>query len=338
MRTLFYVRSGYQVAGHHQAHYDNGNAPFAAHQVGMGHIVRCQRLAAALKDTIFLTNAREPGSQYLEAHNTAVCHISDAKDEGEAVRHAIRECVVERLIVDHMETNNNLLEAARDGVKQLVVIVGVGWSITERTRALADLIIFQGIGEPSRRVQEAAGGRIITGLDYVIVGKPAPKAERDGALVFMGGSIPWSYSVELCRWLDSFGLRGTVVAGWHLNDTEGWLPSSFQMVSRPHNLSALQASHKLQVSSMGMSVFEAMLAGTPVVCVSREKDHWASAATLDDAGLLVDCGLVYQTAPEELAGWAAHAYQDPGLLADLSASGRLAIDGRGRERVLEAMG
>ena len=99
----------------------------------------------------------------------------------------------------------------------------------------------------------------------------------------------------------------------------------------------MQASHKLQVSSMGMSVFEAMVAGTPVVCVSREKDHWISAAALDDAGLLVDCGLVYQTSPKDLAGWAAHVYGDKEQMAALAKAGSVAVDGRGIERVLEAM-
>lgn len=335
MRTLFYVRSGYQIGGQHQARW-NGSSGFNAHQVGMGHVVRCARLAAHMDGAIILTHPDEPGCAYLRDTGMYPALAYDIEPEADMLNGIIKDRGIEMLVIDCMETNNDLLEAIQ--VPKLVVIVGVGWSITERTRALADLIIYQGVGRPSVAVQDAPGGKILRGIEYTIVGSPATPTARDGILVFVGGGIPWSYSVALCKQLDKSGLSGTVVAGWHIDDSADGLPASFAKRERLPGLSSLQASHLLQVSSMGMSVYEGMAAGIPVACVSRDEDHWGCANELDEAGLLVDCGLASETSPKELAGWAEYVYGQQLLREQIARDARHAVDGRGIERVIEAMG
>ena len=335
MRTLFYVRSGYQIAGHHQAHYDAPSHLFNGYQVGMGHVVRCSLLAGP--GDRFLTHVKEPGMEYLRALGLACYVVGDGISEAESIRYWLKfwEGAFDRLVVDVMHIDNDMLASVRDIVKRIIVIVGVGWSISERTRALADLIVYQGLAAPSRRVQDAAGGRILRGLEYAIVRNPVRRTGRDGVLVFMGGSIPWQYSVDVCKELAQRGLHGTVAAGWHLDKTDDGLPEAFRKVERAPNLAELQASHSIQVCSMGMAVYEAMAAGTPCICVSREKDHWLTALELDDAGLIVDCGLVHQTSAAELAGCVEGTLLDSDLMKQLSES--RAIDGLGAGRVIEAM-
>lgn len=301
-------------------------------EIGMGHVVRCRHLADELrrcgKDVAILTGDGDPGWDYL-VHTRAAALLADKRWTLEG---GIRGLGADTLIVDTMETDNDLLRRMRPLVRKLVVVVGTGWSITRETKHLANLIIWQGVGHPSLSILMVPGARILSGPDYIILGPEYDGGcggQKHGVAIYTGGGVPFSFGVGLARELSDMG--GVLVAGpQHENVSAAALPRSFSLVRKPESLYRTLSKAEVFAGTMGMTAYEAMACGTPPVLVSRSDDHERTVRRLARRGLAVNAGMAADAEPRVVAGLVRWTADD---LEWMGWNGREAIDGRGVERV-----
>jgi spore coat polysaccharide biosynthesis predicted glycosyltransferase SpsG len=91
------------------------------------------------------------------------------------------------------------------------------------------------------------------------------------------------------------------------------------------------------VTAGGSSVWELAILGVPALGIGRARQetellHFAAAR-----GIVVDLGFHLGVAPRFVAERLARLLADPAERARLSRTARRAVDGRGPERVLQAM-
>jgi spore coat polysaccharide biosynthesis predicted glycosyltransferase SpsG len=214
---------------------------------GMGHAVRMGHLAKALSNPLMITKRHEPGWEYFPALGLVVA-TDEYLDSGGKT-----------LIVDIPITDNEFLGKYRPYFDNIIVIVGTGWSINPMTRKLADLIVYQGVGEPTKEVLQAPGGAVLYGLEWLILGKEyetRPKVEReDFVLYYCGGGIPEDYQIAVYDEMVKLDLKVYWATGFK------------------YPLYDKQSRCAVQVSTFGMVTYEALTLRTPVVSFSRSEDH-----------------------------------------------------------------
>ena len=273
---------------------------------GMGHVVRMGHLAKELLkqgETVGII-CDGVGETYIRKIGLSDClHLSKLNNYN-------------RVVVDVPETDNNMLLDVGDGSQAVIVIVGTGWSITPTTRQIADLIVYQGIAEPSREVLQSAGGYVLWGLDWLILGSEyatvAHQRQDDYALLYIGGGIPRDYAFEVYRCLNMFF------------DWVQVAPSDGQIFE---SMYTMQKNCSVFVTTFGVTVYEAMRLGKPVICFSRSSDHAETANQLTD--YITHVGLYDQAKPAIIAQLALaqsvlplNTYESP-------------LDGIGTERLVQ---
>ena len=288
MTTLIYCRSGKDI--------------------GMGHVVRCRHLADELRlrvdPVIVAAYPDEPGWSYLEKAGTRRVALGP-----EGLMRAIEIYRPSRVVDDRpggrpapgeMLFDDALLQRMRDKVRSLVVLVGAGWNITERTKALADLIVYQGVGQPSEALLAAPGAKILHGLEYVILGpeyRDIEELDRSGAAVYFGGGVGLDYVSAVLEAMKDIG--GTVVLGPQ-HDGEHFESHGFGVSLAPPTMKRILERSRIFVGTMGMVAYEAIACRTFPVLVSRTEDHWRTADRLEEQGAAMNLGTIMGMLPREL--------------------------------------
>jgi spore coat polysaccharide biosynthesis predicted glycosyltransferase SpsG len=103
----------------------------------------------------------------------------------------------------------------------------------------------------------------------------------------------------------------------------------------PPTLGQVLATCAVYVGAAGGSAVQAGCVGVPAVVIPIVENQIAQATALADAGCAV--ALPLGAGPANLAEPVRELLADPGLAEAMSAAGRRAIDGRGAERVAQAL-
>ena len=280
--------------------------------VGLGHIVRMSHLARELRGrgAEVGTWPHRPTSAGAEMLHRGVGMGPSRADVG---------------IVDVMHWEPRWIEGFQNCVERLVVIVGAGQANPAAT--IAHLAVYQTgwavEGQPS-------------GWDHLILapGYQSPLADKKhDALVVFGAGIPWGYAKQVALDTHDLGLSGTLVVPPYHQYEFDYTKLGLRAVRSPASLHGLQASHRIQVGSFGMSTYESVAARCLPVVVGRSEDHVSSANRVMTMGGCLSAGLWNEVKPEALAKLAR-----AGLAALPELGPRMPkIDGRGAERVAKAI-
>jgi UDP-2,4-diacetamido-2,4,6-trideoxy-beta-L-altropyranose hydrolase len=174
------------------------------------------------------------------------------------------------------------------------------------------------------------------------VGRPArPAGGAARVLVSMGGSDPGGLTVPVVKALAPTGARSRfevqVVANpasavWgSVGEVLGRLGLAPPCAAEPERMAEHLADADVAVLAMGVTVYEAMAAGTPAVVLCRTSGDVAHARALEERGAIVSLGQHWtgervRTAVGEVAS-------APARLEAMRRAGRTLVDGRGAERV-----
>jgi len=189
--------------------------------------------------------------------------------------------------------------------KRNAVIVGAGWSITDKVAAGADLLVYQ----TGWKVKH---DRSVSGPEYLMLGPrygQKPRQKSTSVLVSFGAGIPDIYARSCCE---------------HLPEVV-W-PETGEM------LYGLQVSSRIHAGSMGMSTYESMSQGCVPIVVSRSTDHADTARKMAGLGCLVNCGVIADCAPDAFVAVCRDLLVDD-RLPIMAQAGVELIDGKGLERV-----
>ena len=174
-----------------------------------------------------------------------------------------------------------------------------------------------------------AGGRHLVGLDYAIIrpeiAKLAPAHEGAGVVVIIGGGDQDGLGARVAGSLYGQGEAVTLIEG-PLAACSTDLPPDVVRLASPSDLAARMASCAWSVTSGGTAMLEMLCLGKPVHVVPRTPHEAALAKLIFERGALLGIGFetLQVSAPDVRARTAVEA--------------RSLVDGRGIERIVEAVG
>ena len=140
----------------------------------------------------------------------------------------------------------------------------------------------------------------------------------------------------LRRWgreLETVGVRGFVSWGQERLESRNWAPMHFRWAGPNQSIAELFHNADLAVTAGGISAFEALCTGTPVMALSYDGDQHRTAEKLAAAGLCIDLGFGDRLDPDLIPPLLTSLQEDRALRQTASREGRRLIDGKGAERV-----
>ncbi|MEI7606001.1 MAG: NTP transferase domain-containing protein [Rhodospirillaceae bacterium] len=326
----------------------------ASAALGLGHLVRCLAVAAALRDRFsaavtfafggdpaFADTVRE------QAFPVSLLSGSDPASELAAVLAETRAGVV--LMDLRTPCNAAEIAAVRTAGCRLALLDDGG----ER-RLAADLAFYP----PSGRDLDWSGarGERLVGWDWLALRpqfSPPPArrpAEPPMALILAGGSDPRRLRVRLLR-----VAAGALPADWRITLVLGRataadaganaaidalaaaLGSRLTIAHDVADMATLMAGASLAVSVFGGTAYELAATGVPAILLGLDADHVRSASFLAEAGAALCLGVAGEENDEILGRAIAGLAADSGRRSRMSAAGRALIDGLGARRIAERL-
>jgi len=224
-----------------------------------------------------------------------------------------------RVILDLMDYNVGYLRELHEDAKEIILLVGTGWTITPEVRGLCDLIIYQSILDPSKDVMEAPGADLLYGIQYILLGPEYTRqAEKiRDAMIYIGGGVSKYYAAKVQHDVNAWNVGAPLYGCGTIENSLYWS----------------QSVSCVQVCTMGMCVYEGMAVGAVPLMISRSHDHadTANAIQREDCG--ISLGLVSRVHPSAVGEACRELLESPNLIAQMAQTGREMVDGRGVYRV-----
>ena len=301
---------------------------------GMGHVVRCLTLERFLSErgigVEFATPAMTPGwNRVLGApypiHDLRSDRVLD-----------MPRCDAVILDLENGPTRNQL-EAVRPWYRHVITLGGGGYRIAEpeAINRLVDLQVYQSVLTDSLN-----GANVLRGTEWLIINPEYAACQPDytsgHVVVTMGGSDPHNLTGKAIDLLARIGRRVKVVIGpaaQMLRDTV--VPLTTDVVVAPDSLGWFFDGAALTVCALGMTAYESLAAGVPVILTNWTADHERTALELERRGIAWNTGTWDQFETSNLRERVTLLLDDPGLLRRMGEKGRKLVDGKGAGRVAE---
>lgn len=322
-----------------------------SHAIGMGHLYRAARLAGAFR-------RRFPGSRVLavlEAHPDALELAAaaglearglapglPARERAGRVADLLAAFRPHACVHDALESDAPLMEALRGATSWLATLDDAAPSA-----ALADLVV-NVLYEPPRPAfpQEVRGPRWAL-LDPAFAAQPSrpPRNPPQRLLAAQGGADTWGNLPRIARALRDLdpSLEVLLLAGPAFRHREdlaracaGARPR-LRVVGAARDMPRLLAGCDLAVTGGGVMLYELAAAGVPCVAVTGEPKEMETLERLQPAGFFQCLGLTPPFPGGELATAVERLLGDPRLRGDMADAGKRSVDGRGLERLLDAL-
>ncbi|MDQ1586738.1 MAG: hypothetical protein QOH80_2103 [Actinomycetota bacterium] len=331
----------------------------AVARTGVGHLVRCIALSEELVSrgvgVVFLGDLETLpwAARQLVARSLRAVPV---RNDSEALADMVTALGLSAVVLDGYDLDPNSGAALRArGVVVVALLDGTFGAAQE-----ADVYVDQNLGaeRPGAAAPEAT---VLAGLDFVLLrdvvrsrrallpSAPEPAADRLRVLAVFGGTDSHDAAVRIVPLLLSTGaaMTVTVVAGRPgAAETLRSLPlgpgQELAVTPPVDDLPALVTQSDLVISAAGTSVWELLCLGaaTAVVCVSDNQEvGYAQLAAEDLAAPLGRLSELEQdeAARDEATRVLGRLAVDPTARLELSDRGRSRVDGRGRERVADAL-
>jgi UDP-2,4-diacetamido-2,4,6-trideoxy-beta-L-altropyranose hydrolase len=332
----------------------------ASVQIGTGHAARCAALARAL--TARGHEALCVARHWVGGQDTPLTRLPPATTEPDAggpahagwlgcsqaedaahTLQALKDSPPDWLIVDHYALDARWEGALAPHAGRIMAID----DLADRPHACA-LLLDQNLGRAAADYQSRvpAGARLLIGPRHALL-RPEFAATRDAALtrrggplrhilITMGGVDRGNATGAALDALGPLGLDVTVVMGGgapHLGavraQAEQW---GARLVVDAPDMAALMAAADLAIGASGSTAWERCCLALPTLALVIADNQREAAAALAAAGAaeVVD-------APAALPARLAHYQDNPAALAAMAAGAGAVTDGRGLERVVEAL-
>jgi UDP-2,4-diacetamido-2,4,6-trideoxy-beta-L-altropyranose hydrolase len=319
-------------------------------EVGMGHLVRCQALAAAFAKMgwqyCFAVTSETAG--LLTAGNPIV--VPAGLDGARAVAEALTEHNVECLVVDHYGLDARFEAAARGSAATVLVID----DLADRPHK-CDLLVDV---NPERIAADyvrltGAGTRFLLGPRYALLrpefarrrpaGRPRMRPRADRLLITLGGVDRDNVSQKVLgalAYIEGPPLKTVLVVGPanpHRQRLTAIAPASVEIVVDPPDIAGLMLAADLAIATPSTSFWELACLGVPALLLVTADNQRAVARAAENAGVAVVFGESYQLDTRKLAAALTTLAADPARQQRLSEAGRNLVDGRGAARIADAV-
>jgi UDP-2,4-diacetamido-2,4,6-trideoxy-beta-L-altropyranose hydrolase len=320
-------------------------------RAGLGHVRRCLTLAEGLKARGFASEFVVEGQATVAAWVAAAGYRCDTLVPGQDLAAAVACAVTERgarlAVVDSYDV-------APDGFRALLAVGATVVAVDDLAeRELpVHLVVNGGVGAERLDYRGLEDTRYLLGPAYALLrsefgAEPrravTPVVER--ALVAVGGSDPLGLLPRLVAWTEAALPHAelAVLAGplSHVGGLarDGGVAAGRVVVHRdPPDVRGLMLSADLALCAGGQTTYELAATGTPAVAVQVAANQAGNLRGLAAAGALVWLGSADDAGLEGRVRAALGALADDATeRARMSRAGRAVVDGRGAERVVDAV-
>jgi UDP-2,4-diacetamido-2,4,6-trideoxy-beta-L-altropyranose hydrolase len=321
------------------------------HAVGLGHLMRCLSLSAALRRAgarvVFVTRSRERA--VLRKIRSSGCGVIKIPrelpwlDDARRLRDAARDLNARAVVADSYFIDARYL-AVLEGARSRLLVVHDG----PGGRFAADFVLNQNAGAASARYR---GGRtrFLLGPRYALL-RPAFAAARERGeragnlprmLVMMGGSDAGGLTLKALAALDRLPARFAldVVAGAaydglaELRRAAASASHAVKVHHDPADLVGLMRRAALAVTPASTTSYELACLGTPAVLLQDLDNQRSIVKGLSRAGCAAGAGVAVPFPSAALRRVAGRLLEDRPRRERMSRAGRRLVDGAGAARV-----
>ncbi len=252
-------------------------------KMGMGHVYRSITFARALLanlgvKTYFLTKSGDSVIKLIEDENFPTVKL---KEDEEIVDH-LKKLDINLIVIDNLDFKEEILKQINDTVNARMVMVD---NLTPKNDKYADIVMSLVRSNFSNKniYNNTIDTMYFCGPKYLILrdefdifkDKKDLKPEIEDILLIFGGSDPSNHTSNVLEKLND-DLRVDIVLGpefKHFDDLDKILkkkPVDNVIVHKePGNVAELMNNADLVVTSPGLSMFEAVYVGSPVLVISQ---------------------------------------------------------------------
>lgn len=303
--------------------------------IGMGHVVRCMNVAAALAALDipfhFLVNNDRAVIERLEG--AKLPHITYPIDGAHPAR-----LTNEIVVIDSRKDVSAQIAALKESGRKVVLI-------DNAVSKGADLVIV-----PSALYNDNSDG-VRGGRDFVIVGERFRSVKgwkiRHSlplkVLVTMGGADPFRLTELVLKPLnDMDGVEVTTVIGpafspeRDLKALVRWKPGN-RFAEDINDLSRLMAASHVAITAVGTTIYELACMGVPSVLIGNYETDSRDLEGFAGLGVSVSLGHYKDVTPEAIRGAVAR-FKDEAFWRDASEKAQKLVDGKGSERIAALIG
>ena len=324
----------------------------ASADVGLGHFARCRALAQQnLEHGGANVLVAEPMPAWLETWAAGVFarEVVDAEEGPNLSPARWREIVTGRdadvVVFDHYEVSADTHRV----VRALGVATAAIDDVPERPLA-ADVVLNQNLGvtDEQYRALVPASTRLLIGPHYALVAHEVRRARRHPSsdalrvLVSFGGGAHGALVEQVLTAIQGLSdvprLDVTVVAGDV--DPVRWPsagPHPVRIVPPTPGLGPLFAATDVAIGAPGSTTYERLALGLPSVLVQLSDNQGPVARGLIETGAAAFLGRHEAVTVDDWAAALRRVCGDVEVRRTMAAAGRRLVDGRGSERVLEAL-
>ena len=314
----------------------------AGPSIGFGHLRRSLALARLLEgslEPIFLLDSSDIGSQL------QVAAQGWSFESFKLSRLWSRLSPPHGILIDTRETEGLalLLEKASERCIPIISIHDLGLN------PLPSDIVIDGSISPSTEGFLRNDAAFFTGTSYLVLEpvygllhqRHKRIADRIGSVVVnMGGGDSGGCFVKVLeglrlwgRELEVAGIPGFAFWGQKALAEIDWRPLRFRWAAPDESVAKLIFRADLAVTAVGLSAFEALCTGTPLMALAADEFQKKTTSTLAKADACIDLGRMDNFKPVQLPEVVSSMDEDRKRRERLSRRGRQIVDGRGAQRV-----
>ncbi|UUX51433.1 hypothetical protein NUH88_06985 [Nisaea acidiphila] len=322
-------------------------------RIGLGHVMRCFALAEGWRarggEAAVFSGGELPGQVADRLARAGIdFRMLAASDDGGELALAVSRLGADWLVVDGPFAGADYVAAARRSAPVLLI---------DDAAALApfpvDLLLNQNVQAREESYAAWSGVRVLAGPRYALiradlrqdVRKRAIRDIPERVLVLVGGADPNRYLEMLAEAARDALQRGEIGEGRVdavIGPANPWRPAasvsgSITYHTGVRDLGSLISAADIALSSAGSAVGELALHGTPMVLGASVPVEEPVGAGMAAEGAAVYLGRLGDCARERVVTELVRLLRDAGARQGLSRAASTMVDGRGVERVIDAM-
>jgi UDP-2,4-diacetamido-2,4,6-trideoxy-beta-L-altropyranose hydrolase len=332
----------------------------ASGAIGSGHIARCLALAQGWRagggTAVFAMSESTPAiEQRLAEERCRVVHIDGAPGSDEDCSGMCALAGAESpswIVFDSYALDSRYRQAIQESGQRCLVVDDNGGNEFFGS----DLVLNQNLHACELMYpNHASQTRLLLGAQYAMLRDEfAPYREWSRTiperamrvLVTMGGSDPTNFTPRVLSSLVQIPAREVdirVIIGGSsehasaVEEAASLLPGRVALLRDVRNMAELMAWADLAIAGAGTTCWEMCLLGLPAILIVAAQNQEAIARGMASAGAAFNAGQAREVDCDALAKEAEKILMSSGQRRAMSQAARNLVDGRGRERVLDAM-
>ena len=305
---------------------------------GLGHLIRQIHIANELrnqsKEVCFYIPDFQTAVDILKKQNFSY-HIVENFDSAPSM---IEEDI-DIAILDIQNTASTLIENLKKTCKKIISFEDQGIG-----KNCVDLLIDCNVN-PEDPQTISSNTKTLFGLPYSVLGSEFRKLhlkqrnfqdEIQSLLITFGGTDPHNITIDLAKLIPKI-LKTTIIIGPGFQDKKTLIELKSDHISIEENvehMATMLSSHDGVFCSGGVTLHEAMCLGTPAFVINQVKHQEDKAKIAEIHGAAINLG--------QASSWDKNRLSqifklDSKTLRNMSAIGKKCIDGKGLNRVTEAI-